>query len=118
MVGYTKKSLKVFTIGNDTLNLIEYIKVYQDFTKKDENFKNIIYRLIFEDEEYNNYSNVNIVCEYEFMKTLELFKTKYNEDYYIDLEKPAKNTYQDLAYFIILTYFNLNDDNHFKNNNK
>ena len=109
-----KKSFKIFTISNDTHNLIEYIKVYEDFTKNDDNLKNIIYRLIFYEEEYNTYSNVNIVCEYEFINTLELFKTIYKQDYFIDFEKPAKTTYQDLAYLIILTYFNIKDDNHFK----
>lgn len=110
----TKKTLKVLTVCNDTHNLIKYIKDNEDFRKNEKNLKNIIYRLIFDEEEYNTYSNVNIVCEYEFMKTLVLFKTKYNEDYYIDFGKPAKTTYQDLAYLIILTYFNINDDNHFK----
>ena len=113
---YTKKSFKVFTISDDTRTLIEYIRVYEDFVKNDDSLKKIIYKLIFDDEEYNTYSNVNIVCEYEFIKTLQLFKSKYNENYYIDFGKPAKTTYQDLAYLIILTYFNINDDNYFKKN--
>jgi len=47
---YIKKSFKIFNISNDTRNLIEYIKVYEDFTKNDDNFKKNIYRLIFHEE--------------------------------------------------------------------
>jgi len=114
---YTKKALiKMNGISGDNMSdIIKYIKNDKEFITPDSNYnlKDIIYRLIFIEEEDNKYSNVNIVCEYNFMIALALYKSKYNEDYYIDWKKPAKSTYQDLAYLIILNYFNIKDDYHF-----
>tara|TARA_B100000795_G_scaffold269488_2_gene259021 strand:- start:5282 stop:5656 length:375 start_codon:yes stop_codon:yes gene_type:complete len=119
---YTKNALiKSNDIsGDNMLDIIQYIKKDKELITPYSNYnlKDIIYRLIFIEEEDNTYSNVNIVCEYNFMIALALYKNKYNEDYYIDWKKPAKSTYQDLAYLIILNYYNIKDDYHFIKVNK
>ena len=112
---YTKKiinNINNFT-GKDILDIIEYVNK-DIFLKKDKsNLQHIIYKLVFIEENDNTYSNINIVCEYNFMIALALYKYKYNEEYYIDWKKPATDTYADLSYLIILSYFNINDDKHF-----
>jgi len=111
---YTKKTLTELNIivGEDMLDLIQYIHEDSEWYV-DVNIKQIIYRLIFIEEEDNTYSNINIVNEYHFLIALALYKNKYNVEYNIDWEKPASLIYKDLAYLIILTFFKLSDDTHF-----
>tara|TARA_B100000795_G_scaffold2296_1_gene1592 strand:- start:5420 stop:5782 length:363 start_codon:yes stop_codon:yes gene_type:complete len=115
---YTKKTLSELNtiVGEDMLDLIQYIHEDESDWYEDSDLKKIIYRLIFIEEEDNTYSNINIVNEYHFLIALALYKNKYNKEYLINWKKPADFIYKDLAYLIILTYFKLSDDSHFIKN--